>query len=364
MEISPNIQSTSSDLFKCYLKDFLAKKGNRIVYSQARLIRGIYRIVFAHHDIAEEYVNFFAKNYSETGTLLQKFISSTIKLDGVEPAWDVNEREAFKKKYKLNHINFLKSKADGNEINIAFAKTSKANADILSTQKYISHLGVAINCSFIDTDDMVYPHCQTCHRWGHWGANCQLVMRCPTCNDQHDEGKCLRIKGDAICCNCGEKHPAFARKCKFFKEYKNRHIKPRITNISLINNSQGSSNEVSEEKMIDVSNKLFKIFEAKFDKLTRNLIDLLSGKIPEITQPTQQNIPSSNKRSIEKINIKKRGNNEWEKVKKGRGDDDNSPLPSVHEVDVTPDGRRVEGASSYALMECCSSCDELTSGGG
>ena len=125
-----------------------------------------------------------------------------------------------------------------------------------------------------------------------------------------------------------------------------------------------SNNIIIEENLTDISNKIFRIFETKFQILTNNLVSLLTGKVDQQHQQSLgYNQVQSNKRPIDKISVKKSGE-EWSKViKKGKGDDDDSPLPSVDEVITTPDGKRAEGESSCADMESCSSGDEQLSGG-
>ena len=365
VEITPLISNNASGMFNTFLREFLTLNGPRIVYKSARINHGgTFRIVFVNNHILEEYIKFFNKNCVKLGSLIKKSVMATIKINGAEPCWDKEERGEFISNNNLHNLNFLKSRNDGSEINVAFAKTDKANAEKLCIEKHLIFLGVYMSVSLIEIDEFTYPHCQHCHRWGHWGSGCEQEERCPTCVDKHT-GQC---KTDfATCCNCGKKHPAYSKKCMSFKEYKNRHlITVRDTKIT----TQGSTkdtdvNATLNDKITDISNNMFHIFERKFQELTKNLVDLLTANLSITPDTTVTLTPMSKKRPINKISIKKTSNDAWTKVKRTNiaGNDEDTPLSSGNETNVTSDGERMEAGSSHVSLGCCASRDAQPSGG-
>lgn len=71
--------------------------------------------------------------------------------------------------------------------------------------------------------------CYNCQGFGHYSSDCGLKNRCVKCVDEHSPGKCVKVKGtdDAVCCNCGGKHPASYKGCVKAKEYLANARKPQ-----------------------------------------------------------------------------------------------------------------------------------------
>jgi hypothetical protein len=76
--------------------------------------------------------------------------------------------------------------------------------------------------------------CHKCQNSGHAAINCGLQYRCMNCLDNHEPGKCTKVKGKDIpvCVNCKMDHPANSTKCKFFIDHKTKvesFKRPRVT---------------------------------------------------------------------------------------------------------------------------------------
>lgn len=73
------------------------------------------------------------------------------------------------------------------------------------------------------------PQCHRCQRIGHTKNYCKLEPRCVKCQGHHLYTDCDKPPQEPpTCVNCGEKHPANWRKCRYFTESINyRDRRPR-----------------------------------------------------------------------------------------------------------------------------------------
>lgn len=85
--------------------------------------------------------------------------------------------------------------------------------------KYLSNCAVRI--VKFHNKNMYGTQCYRCQAFGHSSKNCNLKPRCVKCPEAHLTSECPKRNRTepAICCNCGENHPANFRNCKERQNY-------------------------------------------------------------------------------------------------------------------------------------------------
>ncbi|KAI0986439.1 hypothetical protein GJ496_002455 [Pomphorhynchus laevis] len=155
------------------------------------------------------------------GRLESKEIFSSVKINNFPDALEDEDLELLKKKFNLSSARRIHSNS-GRIIPIAFANTTSENALTLSNSKSNPFLGYNLSFEILVEDNMIYPHCNVCHQWGHWQSSCSGTKVCGICGD--DDCQALlnssRCEHSAFCINCGGPHPSFSRKCRIFREYR------------------------------------------------------------------------------------------------------------------------------------------------
>lgn len=111
--------------------------------------------------------------------------------------------------------------------------------------------------------------CHRCQRFGHTANFCKAQAKCVKCALEHLTKDCTKTdKTSAKCINCGDKHPASYRGCKYYLELKQKMVSAKINQgnkkkeeiisdfVPRINNrTSASSNKKSYSEAIKNSTK-------------------------------------------------------------------------------------------------------------
>ncbi len=214
--VAPKEALTRSEVFHRYVKPLFGGKAS--AFHSTRWFGGTMRLAFHSPDQAEFYVKEASARFGDEASFKFEPIRVSIKIKGLEPSLDPEQIEGFVRLYRISDIRFLANRA-GERIPIAFGRAPLHVAQLLDRQKHGGFAGCGLTFELAQGDDdrWTFPHCQKCHRWGHWIQSCSKPGRCGRCAEE-DHGSC----GSTVykCCNCNGSHPAWSRKCPAFLAYK------------------------------------------------------------------------------------------------------------------------------------------------
>ncbi|KAL7673909.1 hypothetical protein ACOME3_000187 [Neoechinorhynchus agilis] len=124
--------------------------------------------------------------------------------NGLQPNLAAEDKVEFEKLFNMKIKFFLNSRRSGTPISIAMVEGSR--------QKSGSH-----------QDDYIFPHCNLCHKWGHWVQHCPNPdsPKCVHCAETGHSAQNCPNKSIKRCVNCNGQHSVFYKGCPEFKKYWN-----------------------------------------------------------------------------------------------------------------------------------------------